>query len=104
MKNLEQYPIQRDIAYTTNDLIEFENSIVGLWEDAKIRGPVHLSNGNEDPLIEIFKRIKTDDWVFSNWRSHYHALLKGLDPTWITNEILKGKSDRKSTRLNSSHR
>jgi len=92
MKNLEQYPIQRDIAYTTNDLIEFENSIVGLWEDAKIRGPVHLSNGNEDPLIEIFKRIKTDDWVFSNWRSHYHALLKGLDPTWITNEILKGKS------------
>jgi TPP-dependent pyruvate/acetoin dehydrogenase alpha subunit len=90
--NLDQYPIKRDIAYTTESLINFENTIVDLWEGARIRGPVHLSNGNEAPLIEIFKRIETTDWVFSTWRSHYHALLKGLDPEWITNEILKGKS------------
>ena len=66
--------------------------IVEHWENAKIRGPVHLSNGNETPLIEIFKRIKTTDWVFSTWRSHYHALLKGMDPKFIENEILAGKS------------
>lgn len=90
--NLDQYPIKRDIDYTTESLISFENSIVDLWEGARIRGPVHLSNGNEDALIEVFKRIETTDWVFSTWRSHYHALLKGLDPEWITNEILKGKS------------
>jgi pyruvate dehydrogenase E1 component alpha subunit len=92
IKNLDQYPIERDISYTTEDLVEFEDSIVALWEGARIRGPVHLSNGNEDSLIEIFKRVKTTDWVFSTWRSHYHAVLKGLDPTWITDEILKGKS------------
>jgi len=66
--------------------------IVNHWESAKIRGPVHLSNGNEDQLIEIFKRIQTTDWVFSTWRNHYHALLKGLDPSWLENEILAGKS------------
>lgn len=92
MINLEQYKIVRDHKFTENDLIDFENKIVAHWEDAKIRGPVHLSNGNESQLVEIFKRIKTTDWVFSTWRSHYHALLKGIDPNWIESEILAGRS------------
>ena len=92
MINLEQYPVVREHGFTEADLIEFENKIVGHWEAAKIRGPVHLSNGNESQLVEIFKRIKTTDWVFSTWRSHYHALLKGIDPNWIENEILAGRS------------
>ena len=51
-----------------------------------------LNTGNEESLIEIFKRIKTTDWVFSTWRSHYHGLLKGIDPNFLENEILAGKS------------
>ena len=92
IENLTQYPIQREVPYTKDSLIAFENLIVSHWENAKIRGPIHLSDGNEDSLIEIFKRIKTSDWAFSTWRSHYHALLKGLDPAWIEQEVLAGKS------------
>jgi len=92
MINLEQYPIQRESTYTETDLIKFEELIVSHWEAAKIRGPVHLSHGNETLLIEIFKRIKPTDWVFSTWRSHYHALLKGIQPDWLEKEILAGKS------------
>ena len=92
MKNLDKYPIVREISYSTDDLIKFEETIVQHWESAKIRGPVHLSHGNEEQLIEIFKRISTDDWVFSTWRSHYHCLLKSIDPTWIEDEIVAGKS------------
>lgn len=92
IKNLEQYPIVRDTGYTIESLIDFENRVVNSWENGKIRGPVHLSNGNEQQLLEIFKRIKTSDWVFSTWRSHYHALLKGMDPKFIEDEILQGKS------------
>jgi len=92
IKNLEQYPIVRDTGFTVDSLIDFENSVVESWENGKIRGPVHLSNGNEEQLLEIFKRIKTSDWVFSTWRSHYHALLKGIDPEFVNNEILQGKS------------
>lgn len=90
--NLEQYNIVRDISLSEDDLINFENKIKEHWENAKIRGPVHFSGNNEKPLIEIFKRIKPEDWVFSTWRSHYHALLKGVDPDFLEEEILKGKS------------
>jgi TPP-dependent pyruvate/acetoin dehydrogenase alpha subunit len=74
------------------DLLLFEDKIVNLYENKKIKGPIHLSGNNENQLIKIFRKIKKNDWVFSNWRSHYHALLKGLDQKYILNEIIKGKS------------
>jgi pyruvate dehydrogenase E1 component alpha subunit len=89
---LKQYPIVKEAQYTKEDLIKFEDLIVGLWEAGKIKGPVHLSGGNEEELIEIGKRIKRTDWVFSTWRSHYHALIKGIDPIWLEKEILAGRS------------
>jgi len=92
IKNLEQYPIVREHNWNEEELIGFENKIVESWEVGKIRGPIHLSNGNEEQLIEVFKRIDTKDWVFSTWRSHYHALLKGISANWLENEILDGKS------------
>lgn len=92
IKNLEQYPIVRDPKHSVEDLIEFENKIIKHWESAKIRGPIHLSNGNEEQLIEVFKRIRTTDWVFSTWRSHYHALLKNISEDWLEEQILAGKS------------
>ena len=48
IKNLEQYPIVREQKLTSQDLINFEDLIVSHWEGGKIRGPVHLSNGNEE--------------------------------------------------------
>jgi pyruvate dehydrogenase E1 component alpha subunit len=75
-----------------NTLIAFERKIADLWEAGKIRGPIHLSGGNEKELVEIFEKVKSGDWVFSTWRSHYHALLKGIDPSWLEKEILDGKS------------
>jgi TPP-dependent pyruvate/acetoin dehydrogenase alpha subunit len=92
IKNLEQYPIIRDIEQTITSLIEFEDLIVKHWEEGKIKGPVHLSGGNEEQLIEIGKRMKSTDWVFSTWRSHYHALVKGISPVWLEEEILAGRS------------
>ena len=46
--NLEKYPVVREITQTPNDLVGFENLIVSHWENAKIRGPIHLSNRNEE--------------------------------------------------------
>lgn len=73
-------------------LIKFEEEIKDLFLDAKIRAPVHLSRGNEDALIRIFRKIKKEDWCFSGHRSHYHALLKGIDPEWLRQEILENRS------------
>ena len=92
LKNLNKYPQVREVPFTKKDLIDFEEKIVSLWEDGQIRAPVHLSNGNEDELIEVFSKIDKDDYVFSTWRSHYHALLHGLTPEWIEHKILEGRS------------
>ena len=46
-------------------LIKFEAEIASLFNSGKILAPVHLSDNNEDQIIEIFKKIKKDDWVFS---------------------------------------
>jgi TPP-dependent pyruvate/acetoin dehydrogenase alpha subunit len=92
IQNLEQYPIVREAKYTSDELIAFEDNIVEHWEKGGIQGPVHLCNGNEEQLLEISKRMDDSDWVFSTWRSHYHALIKGVSPVWLKQEILEGRS------------
>mgnify|MGYP000654220841 FL=1 len=92
IQNLEQYPIVREAKYTSDELIAFEDNIVEHWEKGGIQGPVHLCNGNEEQLLEISKRMNDSDWVFSTWRSHYHALIKGVSPIWLKQEILEGRS------------
>jgi TPP-dependent pyruvate/acetoin dehydrogenase alpha subunit len=78
--------------YTETELITFEEKIAELFNSGKIKAPVHLYNGNEKQMIEIFKNIFDDDWVFCTWRSHYQCLLKGVPEEEITNDILEGKS------------
>ena len=73
-------------------LIEFENDIASIFNSGKIRAPIHLYSGNEDFLINFFKRIKKNDWVFCSWRSHYQCLLKGVPPKILKKEIIEGKS------------
>ena len=75
-----------------SELIEFENNIAKLFNNAKIKAPIHLYSNNEDNLIKIFKKIKKNDWVFCSWRSHYQCLLKGVPPKIVEKEILNGKS------------
>ena len=73
-------------------LIEFENRIKKIYEKGRIKSPIHLSGNNEEQLIKIFKKIGKSDWVFSSWRNHYHALLKGISPKWLEKEIINGRS------------
>ena len=75
-----------------DDLIKFENEIAELFNAGKIRAPVHLYHGNEKKIIEIFKKIKKNDWVFCSWRSHYQFLLKGVPKKVVKDEILAGRS------------
>jgi len=74
------------------ELVEFEKDIADSFNSAKIKAPIHLHGNNENQLIEIFKTITHDDWVFSSWRSHYHCLLKGVPTEKLREDILNGKS------------
>ena len=70
----------------------FEARVAAEFEAGRIKGPVHLSGGNELQLIQIFKKVSEDDYVFSSWRNHYHALLHGVPEEKVFAEIAAGRS------------
>lgn len=78
--------------YTVNDLINFETDIGDLFKQKLIRAPIHLYYGNENKMIEVFQSIRTQDWVFCTWRSHYQCLLKGVPPNRLKKDIMEGRS------------
>lgn len=92
--------------WTTIQLRTVESKVAKLFEDGKISGPIHLSGGNEVPLIKIFKDINPVDWVCSTHRYHYHYLLKGgTSKTLIhhlTNECTIHMFDKKLNFLTSA--
>jgi pyruvate dehydrogenase E1 component alpha subunit len=77
---------------TPEDLIAFETEIADIFNAGKIRAPVHLYFGNETQMIDIFRDVKPEDWVFCSWRSHYQCLLKGVPREEVKAEILAGRS------------
>lgn len=77
---------------TKEELISFEEEIASYFNQAMIKAPIHLYNGNEEKIIEIFKVINEEDWVLCSWRSHYQCLLKGVPPDRLIKDILDGKS------------
>jgi TPP-dependent pyruvate/acetoin dehydrogenase alpha subunit len=78
--------------WSSQSLRDFESEIAEYFNSGKIRAPIHLYDGNEDSIIEIFQNIHNSDWVFCSWRSHYQCLLKGVPEDELKSAILDGKS------------
>ena len=74
------------------ELIAFEEEIAALFNTGKIRAPVHLYYGNEEQIINTFRKVRPQDWVFCSWRSHYQCLLKGVPKDEVREEIVAGRS------------
>jgi TPP-dependent pyruvate/acetoin dehydrogenase alpha subunit len=73
-------------------LQQFEARVADAFNQGQIRAPIHLSDGNEENLIEIFQKVRMDDWVLCSWRSHYQCLLKGVPEDEVFKEIIDGNS------------
>ena len=82
----------KDVNWTKEQLEQFELDCKAEWETGSVLGPVHLSKGNEEQLIEIFQYVHPQDYVYSTWRNHYHALLHGISKEWLMDEIKRGRS------------
>jgi pyruvate dehydrogenase E1 component alpha subunit len=78
--------------WTAEELISFEDEIGDLYLANKLPFLFHLSGGNEKELISIFEKIDENDYVISNHRNHYHALLHGIPPEAVKSRILNGQS------------
>ena len=77
---------------TKEQLVDFETDIANCFNNAMIKAPIHLYDGNEEQMIDIFKNVEPEDWVFCSWRSHYQCLLKGVPQEQLKQDILAGKS------------
>ena len=78
--------------WTPEELIAFEDDIADEFNASKIKAPVHLYSGNEREMIDVFNRVRADDWVLCSWRSHYQCLLKGVPTAEVKAEIMAGHS------------
>ena len=91
-KLLEKIGVKMTPNFNAKSLEYFENQVAKRYEAGEIKGPIHLSSGNETELLHIFQYIDKNDWVFSAWRNHYHALLHGIQENELMSKILAGKS------------
>lgn len=81
------------VLYTPEELIKYEDHICDLFAQKKIKAPVHLDNGNEEQLIQVFENfVDEDDWCMGSWRMHYKSLLKGVPQAKMDIAIMEGKS------------
>ena len=86
--------------FDVQKIINFETKIFDLYNKGKIKYPIHLTKGNENQLVEIFKYVDNKDWVFTSWRNHAHALLHGIPEKKLKKQIMTGKSMYISSKKN----
>ena len=79
--------------WTPERLIAFSHRVAEAFNAKQIHSPVHLcSDGQAQPLIDIFRDVRPEDWCFCTWRSSFHALLKGMPEDEVFAQIVAGRS------------
>ena len=71
---------------------EFENECGQAYMQGKIRGFMHLDNGQESIPALLADSIRKDDLKHSYYRDHCHAIASGVDPGAVMAELY-GKDD-----------
>ena len=57
MHGLSKFSHKKDVTIKPEELQIFESDIARRYEDGEIKGPIHLSEGNELELIRILKKF-----------------------------------------------
>lgn len=73
------------------EYIRVDEAVPLTREKSISNGLIEVSS-DVSPSDKIFSGIQSNDWICSSYRSHYHALLKGISREWVKDEILEGRS------------
>src|SRR5690606_2578913 len=65
----------------------FEERAAEEYTKGKIAGFLHLAIGEEPANVGTMAALRPDDDVFSHYRSHGHALARGMDPRAVMAEL-----------------
>ena len=81
----------------------FEDRCVQLYGELKIRGFLHLCNGEEAVAVGTMRALEPGDAVVSTYREHGHALARGLSMGPLMAELYGKQSGSSGGRGGSMH-
>lgn len=65
----------------------FEEKTNEMYVKAKIGGYCHLNNGEEATIVGAYSALGLEDYIFTSYRDHGHALARGIPPREIMAEL-----------------
>ena len=111
---IEQRPTTGKAALSDNDALlrlyrqmllirRFEEKTAEMYQKAKIGGFCHLNIGEEAAIVGTISALMPEDYVYSNYREHGHALAKGIDPKAVMAELYGKETGTSKGRGGSMH-
>src|SRR5215472_12342607 len=65
----------------------FEERAARAYTEALIGGYCHLNLGEEAAVVGLMAALKPTDYLFTNYREHGYALMRGIDPNKVMAEL-----------------
>ena len=65
----------------------FEERAARAYTEALIGGYCHLNLGEEAAVVGLMSALKPTDYLFTNYREHGYALMRGIDPKKVMAEL-----------------
>jgi pyruvate dehydrogenase E1 component alpha subunit len=81
----------------------FEDRCVQLYGEQKIRGFLHLCNGEEAVAVGVMQALAPQDAIVSTYREHGHAIARGISMDVIMAELFGKRTGASRGRGGSMH-
>ena len=81
----------------------FEERTQEQYTKAKIGGYCHLNIGEEATVVGGILALKANDWIFTSYREHGHAIARGVDPKAVMAELFGKETGTSHGRGGSMH-
>src|SRR5438270_5713766 len=81
----------------------FEERAQEQYTKAKIGGYRHLNRGEEATVVGGILALKANDWIFTSYREHGHAIARGVDPKAVMAELFGKETGTSHGRGGSMH-
>ncbi|MHB1006495.1 MAG: pyruvate dehydrogenase (acetyl-transferring) E1 component subunit alpha [Chloroflexota bacterium] len=77
----------RTLYYEMLLIRRFEEKVGEMYTRAKMGGYVHLNVGEEATIVGSISALAPQDYIFTSYREHGHALARGIEPKLVMAEL-----------------
>jgi pyruvate dehydrogenase E1 component alpha subunit len=106
-KSLELNKANRDFLLSLHRQMQlirrFEERAQEQYTKAKIGGYCHLNIGEEATVVGGILALKLNDYIFTSYREHGHAIARGIDPKAVMAELFGKETGTSHGRGGSMH-